>query len=297
MMAKIDLHVHSHCSSDGDYSPEELVTRGLQAGLTHLAIADHNTVRGISAAQGAAEGTSLTVIPGVELDCIFDGVNLHLLGYGMDHTATVFAHIEKDLHQQEQANSDRLTALVRQLGIEFDDRVIEELAFDGVVTGEMIAEAALMYDAEGKNPLLDPYRDDGERSDNPFVNFYWDYCAQGKPAYVPMRFMDLGEAVAVIRSNHGVPVLAHPGVNIKEDPVLLQAIIAVGIAGLEVYSSYHTCEQAGFYRQAALDNDLLLTCGSDFHGKTKQSIHIGGVDCEGQEGEIVNALTRAIALG
>jgi len=269
----------------------------LQAGLTHLAIADHNAVRGISVALKSAEGTGLTVIPAIELDCIFEGVNLHLLGYGMDHSAAVFAHIEADLHQQEKANSARLMALVRQLGIEFDDRVIEELVFDGVVTGEMIAEAALMYDAEAKNPLLDPYRGNGERSDNPFVNFYWDYCAQGKPADVPMRFMNLGEAIDLLQSNHGVTVLAHPGVNIKEDPVLLQAIVAAGIAGLEVYSSYHTHKQAAFYRQAVLANDLLLTCGSDFHGKTKQSIHIGGVDCEGQEGEIVDALTRAIALG
>ncbi len=294
-MATIDLHVHSSFSSDGDYSPGELVARGLRAGLTHLAIADHNAVRGVSAAQEAAEGTGLTVIPAVELDCVFAGVNLHLLGFGIDPKAAVFAQIEEELHQQERANSGRLMALVRRLGIDFDDGVIDELAFDGVVTGEMIAEAALLYDSEAKNPLLDPYRGDGDRSDNPFVNFYWDYCAQGKPAYTPMDFMDLSEAIVVIRSNHGVPVLAHPGVNVKEDPALLQAIIVAGVAGLEAYSSYHTPNQAGFYRQAALDEGLLVTCGSDFHGKTKQSIKIGGVDCEGQEGEMVAALTRALA--
>ena len=161
----------------------------------------------------------------------------------------------------------------------------------------MIAETALLVDSQENNPLLDPYRDGGVRSDNPFVNFYWDFCSQGKPAYTPMDFISLGRAIEIITSNGGCPVLAHPGVNVKEDAAFLAAIIAEGILGIEVYSSYHNPEQVGFYRDAAIKNNLLMTCGSDFHGKTKKSIKIGGTDCEGKEAEIISGLMRMICEG
>ena len=185
--------------------------------------------------------------------------------------------------------------LVRQLGIDFDDELIAELAYDGVVTGEMIAEAALVFDAKAENQLLDPYRGAGRRSDNPYVNFYWDYCAQGKPADVPLDYVSLSQAVEIIRSNHGVPVLAHPGLQVGDNASLLAYIIAEGVAGLEVYSSYHTREQMCFFRGAAQETGLLMTCGSDFHGKTKKSITLGGTDCDRQETQIMAALLREIS--
>ena len=286
--------MHSNYSTDGEFSPQELVDLCLAAGLTHAAIADHNTVRGVEPAQKAASGSQLRIIPAIEMDCTFNGVDLHLLGYGIDHTAAVFFEIEQALHKQEQDNSELLMHLVRQVGIEFDDAIIAELVHDGVVTGEMIAEAALSFDTEAENPLLDPYRNDGHRSDNPYANFYWDYCAQGKPAHTPMNYVSLFRALEIIQSHGGVPVLAHPGLQIKENSSLLAKIIAEGVAGLEVYSTYHTQEQVRFYREAAQVNHLLVTCGSDFHGKAKQSIIIGDVDPDGQEEQIISALFRKI---
>lgn len=289
-MSKVDLHIHSNCSSDGEFSPRQIVSLCLAAGLSHAAIADHNAVRAVAEALCEADGTPLTIIPAIEMDCAFEGVNLHLLGYGIDYDAPVFDHLERAVHQQEQAASAELMRLVRQLGIDFDDAVIADLAFDGVVTGEMICEAALIFDREANNPLLDPYRKNGTRSDNPYVNFYWDYCSQGKPAYTPFDYISLPQAIEIIKSHHGVPVLAHPGVNLKEDRFLLEAIIAAGISGLEVFSSYHNPDQVRFYQDAARTCNLLMTCGSDFHGKTKQAIRVGGVDCAGLEDQIITTL-------
>ncbi len=293
-MATIDLHIHSFYSNDADFSPAKLVQFCLQAGLTHAAIADHNSVKAIDEALNAAKGSSLMVIPAVEMDCVLDGVVLHLLGYGIDHRAPIFHEIEADLHQQERAISPKLIHLVRELGIEFDDDLVESLAFDGVITGEMIAEAALIYDSENNNPLLDPYRGDGARSDNPYVNFYWDFCSQGKPAHVSMQFVSLEQAIEIVQCNNGVPVLAHPGINVKENSTFLDKIIERGIEGIEVYSSYHNKEQVSFYRQAALSKEMLMTCGSDFHGKNKKSIKIGGIDCENQEERIITMLLDSI---
>ena len=295
-MATIDLHMHSNYSTDGEFSPAQLVDLCLEAGLTHAAIADHNSVRAVAKAFSAAEGTCLTVIPAIEVDCDFKGINLHLLGYGIDHNAPIFSQIEEDTLQQAQDNSALLMRLVRQLGIDFEDAVVGGVAHEGVVTGEVLAEAALVYDCQGKNPLLDPYRGEGDRSDNPYVNFHWDFCAQGKPAHTPMEFISLAQAIEIVQSHHGVPVLAHPGLNVKEDHKLLGEIIAAGVLGIEVYSSYHNPAQMAFYRDATQSQGLLVTCGSDFHGKTKKSIRVGGVDCEGEEVEIINRLTHQISL-
>ncbi|MGI6741186.1 MAG: PHP domain-containing protein [Brevefilum sp.] len=294
-MIKIDLHLHSNYSNDAEFSPAELVDLCLSAGITHAAIADHNSARGVQEGIEVAKGTGLTIISGIEMDCVFDGIELHLLGFGIDHHAHIFEEIEADVYHQEKANSFQMMQLVRQVGIEFDDEQIEELTRDGVVTGEMIARAALIYDEDAKNPLLDPYRDGGDRSDNPFTNFYWDYCSQGKPAYMPMNFLSLAEAIEVIHLNGGVPVLAHPGVNVKENSDLLEGIIATGISGIEVYSSYHDPDQTEFYEKAALEHHLLMTCGSDFHGNTKPSIMIGSTDCKGQDRQIISKLIQKMS--
>lgn len=293
-MANIDLHMHSTHSSDGEFTPTQLAAMSKAAGLTHAALADHNSVKGIAEIIAASNGTGVTFIPAIEMDCVIDSVNLHLLGYGIDHASPIFNVIESNIHKQEKENSTELIRLVRQHGIEFSDEIIKSLAYDEVVTGEMIAEAALMHDTECKNPLLDPYRGSGVRSDNAYVNFYWDFCSQGKPAYVPMQYMDLKQAIQIIESNGGVTILAHPGINVKEDSLLLKKIIATGVQGIEVYSSYHNPEQLAFYKHFATTHGLLMTCGSDFHGKTKKSIKIGSTDCDGLENQIIASLMQAM---
>jgi hypothetical protein len=156
----------------------------------------------------------------------------------------------------------------------------------------MIAEAALANPKNNSNPLLIPYRKGEARSDNPFVNFYWDYCAQGKPAYVPIHYISLADAVKLIRQAGGIPVLAHPGNNICEDEELLHAILQEGVDGIEAFSSYHSLEQTDFYLGKAAEFGVAVSCGSDFHGKTKPQIRVGCVDCGGLETELLTKLMK-----
>ena len=289
-MSYIDLHMHSNYSDDGEFTPKELADLCIERGVKYFAIADHNSVRGIEEGKEYIKDKDITIIPAIELDCSIDGVNLHVLGYGIDYKSDIFEEIEANIIKQEQVASKERMRLVRELGINFEDEMIEKLSKNGVVNGEMIAEAAMSFDKNQENPLLKPYYKNGSRSDNPCVNFYWDFCAQGKPAYVEVKFISLEEAVKVILDNGGVPILAHPGNNVKEDLNLLEKIIARGVKGLEVYSSYHNEEQIAFYRDFAYRNNLLITCGSDFHGKTKPSISIGGVSCHNSEEKIIKEL-------
>lgn len=289
-MSYIDLYMHSYYSDDGEFEPKQLIDLCLEKNIKYFSIADHNSVRGIKEAKEYCVGKNINIIPAIELDCTFNEINLHVLGYGIDYDKTVFYDIEDNIIKQEQFASKKRMKLVKELGIDFSDEVINSLSRNGVVNGEMIAEAAVEFDKNHENPLLMPYYENGSRSDNPYVNFYWDYCAQGKAAYAEVSFISLQEAINIIEESGGIPILAHPGNNIKENINLLEQIISCGIKGIEVYSSYHSKEQVEFYKKFSLKHKLLLTCGSDFHGKTKPSIVIGGTDCEGIEDKIISQL-------
>lgn len=295
-MSYIDLHMHSNYSDDGEFYPKELVELCLERGVKYFSIADHNSTKGIAEAKEYCKDKDITIIPAIELDCTIDGVNLHLLGYGVDYKSDDFEIIEENIIAQEKVASKERMRLVRGLGINFEDSVIESLSKNGVVNGEMIAEAAMLFDNNQENQLLKPYYKGGVRSDNPYVNFYWDYCSQGKSAYAEVKYISLQEAVRVILDNGGVPILAHPGNNVKENRELLEKIISCGVKGLEVYSSYHNEKQTEFYRNFSINNNLIITCGSDFHGKTKPSISIGEISCEDNEEKIIEELSKKFKL-
>ncbi|SEU25842.1 hypothetical protein SAMN05443270_4054 [Lacrimispora sphenoides] len=279
MSNQLDLHMHSNISNDGEYSPSQLMQLCKQHGLKTVALADHNSVRGIEDAQKSANELGIEFIRAIELDCQFEGVNLHLLGYGIDPTVPEFEKNEMDILKKEQDASSKLIHLVQDLGIHLVIEAVLDLAIEGVVTGEMIAEVALEDKRNQNNPLLEPYRKNGKRSDNPYVNFYWDFCSQGKPAYVPIQFLGLNEAIQLIRKARGIAVLAHPGINIGQDQKILEGIVSCGIDGMEVYSSYHDESMVAFYSKQAEKFHLLKTMGSDFHGKTKPAIKLGYMSC------------------
>jgi len=289
----LDLHMHSNNSNDGEFSPEQLMEACSAANLKTVAVTDHNSVSGVKQAEAAANKCGLKLISGIELDCEHLGRNLHLLGYGIDSSAEIFVEIETAVQAQEKQASRQYMQLIKNLGIIFDDKQAMKLAVNGVVTAEMIAELALSDSRNYENILLQPYRSGGSRSDNPYVNFYWDFCAQGKAAHVPMQFMKLGEAIKIIHDTGGAAVLAHPGANIGVNEKLAEGIIDEGIDGIEVYSSYHDIETVEFYRKKCKEYDLLATLGSDFHGATKPAIHLGEMGME-KEPEMLSRLLRLI---
>lgn len=297
-MKRIDLHMHSNYSDDGEFSPKELLCLGKQAGLSYLSITDHNCVRAVSEAQSLSGQYGIQVITGVELDCVHEERNFHLLGYGFDHMNPAFAEIEQSILTQEQtAARKKIKLFQKATDIPLSaDEVLKE-AKDGIVTGELIAEILLQRQDATEYELLSPYLDGGARSDNPYVNFYWDYFSQGKPAYVPVHFISLAEGVELFHDAGGIAVLAHPGQNLKGDYAFLEQIIETGIDGIEAYSSYHGNVEAALFDHFAQQHGLLVTCGSDFHGKTKPSIPLGGHRGEAAMPGIIDALKAKGVLG
>ena len=278
----IDLHMHSIFSDDGEFTPAELVQRCKEAGIKVMSITDHNSAKANAEAKAEAEKAGIRYITGIEIDCTYKDVNLHLLGYGIDETALIFAEIEESVREQEVRASLERLPLTRKLGFEIEESELNSIADINkreIWTGEVFAEVLLAKEEYLDHELLLPYREGGSRSDNPYVNFYWDFYAQGKPCYSTLVFPYLEVAIDRIHNHGGKAVLAHPGKNLQGQFELFEEMIPLGLDGVEAFCSYHSEETARYFLERAEKNGIFFTCGSDYHGKTKPSVTLTGHGC------------------
>lgn len=278
----VDLHMHSFFSSDGEFSPEELVRDCARKDIKLMALSDHNTVAGVERALSAAKAAGICCLPALEIDCMHKGISLHILAYGIDHHAPVFGEIEKQLREQLVSVSRQRKAAFENLGFRFEEGELHALVEKNYWPEEWPPEAfaQLLFENEeyAGHPLLKPYRPGGTRSVNPLANFYWDFCGQGSPCFVPAIYPEAGEIVAQIHGAGGLAVLAHPGVNLRGNEALFPEIISLGIDGVEAYSSYHTLNTSVHYAKETRKLGVFVSCGSDYHGYVKPAISLGGVE-------------------
>ncbi len=278
-LRRTDLHIHSCYSADGEYTPAELVQMCIDAGISIMAIADHNCIKGAQSAIEIVKNTQLNYYPAIEIDCTYQNINFHVLGYDIKLKSPDFEAIEQNVRKQCVYTSKESLRLVNKLGFYLTEEDLKEVTAEGYWseswTGEAFAEALLKDEKYIDNILLRAYREGGQRSDNPYVNFYWDYCSQGKPCHVGMTYPDLRDVIDIIHRNSGKAVLAHPGVNLHGNLDKIDQLIPLGLDGIEVYSSYHSPEVAQWFLRKARHHGVFVTCGSDFHGKTKPAIELG----------------------
>lgn len=296
-MSKIDLHIHSNFSDDGELTVENIVNISKENGMKSISITDHNSVKGVSSAVECGNNVGVEVIPGIEIDCTYNSLNLHVLGYFIDYTRKEFDELEKSIFEQEmKIASEKIEKLQKNTGLKIDLSEVLERANGKIVTGELIGEILLNKADSINNELLKPYLNNGARSDMAYVNFYWDFFSQGKAAYIPISYISLREAINLIKSSNGVPIIAHPGNNLKNNMDAIDAIIKEGIEGIEVFSSYHSLEQTNYFNNKASENKVLVTCGSDFHGKNKPNIKIGECNCDLDYNSIISPLKASINI-
>lgn len=280
-MKKLDLHMHSYFSDDGEFSPESIIDKAIENGLNLISITDHNSVKANSVALEYIKEKNISYIPGIEIDCQYNGLNLHLLGYNFDFTKSCFADLEENIIKEEQkAGIKRIEKIKEATNLYLDAEDVLNKATNGIIPGELIAEVLLDDERNKDSEILKPYRTGGKKSDMPYVNFYWDYFSQGKPAYIHIEYISLSEAIKMIQDNGGIAIIAHPGNNLKNNLNIINDLIAEGIDGIEVFSSYHSSETIDFFYNKAIENKLLITCGTDFHGKNKPNIELGEFEYE-----------------
>ncbi|HUR13515.1 MAG TPA: PHP domain-containing protein [Mycobacteriales bacterium] len=249
----IDLHTHS-TASDGTLSPASLVTQAREAGLSVVALTDHDTTSGWDeAAQALPRGLSL--VRGAELSCTRDGTSLHLLAYLFDPTHRPLA--------------DRLAQVATSREMRAK-RMVELLAADGhPVTWDQVRRAA--GGTVGRPHVARALIDAGlvtsvEEAFTP------DWIGPSGRYWAAKDEVDALEAIALVRSAGGVTVFAHPAAAARGRVVgdhVVEELAAAGLDGLEVDHPDHAEQARARLRDLAADLDLLVTGASDFHGTNK----------------------------
>lgn len=284
----VDLHIHTTASSDGQHSPKEIFKMANLKVLKAIAFADHNSVDSINEGLELSKIYGIELIPCFELNTIYDEMDLHLLAYFIEYREPAFHDWLREIHDAKKDQAlGRLKAL-QDLDFTISLEDMERAAKGQIPSGSTFMTALLGRGEGRRDPRLKPYID-GDRSDSPSLNFYRDYFRKGKPAFVPLQVCPTEEGIKKIKHFGGVPVQAHPSDTGDER---ISRLIDAGLMGLEAYSSYHTPEECEHFRQLAERRKIIVTSGSDFHGKRiKPNVEMASVG--GNSYEIVERLKDA----
>ena len=273
-MIRADLHIHSEYSSDGEFRVADIVGKCAAGGVDLFSLTDHNTVRGLDEACDGALQAGLEFVPGI------------------DWKSPDFRTLEETVAAEVMASFGETVGKLRRLGFAVDEQAVLAAAAGKLPTMELIAEV-MLSDPACDTPLLAPYREGGARGDMPYINFYLDFGAQGRPAFVPVEYMSFRDAVELVRDNGGVPVVAHPGLNLRGRERIVEKLLERGAEGLEVFNNYHDDRQIAYFAPLVRRRGALMTCGSDFHGKTKPLIHVGRFGCDARwESSLADSVAR-----
>ena len=280
----IDLHNHTIESLDGSYTPEELIDIAIDNGIKHLAISDHDSVNSLDGALAYALDKDIKVIPAIEISAIIENYPLHILGYNIDYHNDGYNKRNKFV-SEKNINWGKL-AIQKALdyGFKFKPEDVYKQRKDGLICEELIGQNILNDNRNENDERLKEFRNGGKLSDNPTFNFYKEFYTKGKPLFVPYDFnMDIAKASKLIHESGGKMFLAHPKHNIGLDEEILKKIISYKLDGIEVFSSYHDEEATDFYYKKAKEHNLLMSVGSDFHGRSKPAIKMGSIDYDEEE--------------
>ncbi len=256
----IDLHTHSSCS-DGSVPPEDLPAEAKRAGVSAVALCDHDSVRGIAPALKAGEECGMEVIPGVELSTEYGTAEIHVVGLFIDPANEALLASLQAFRDNRDGRNRKMIDRLREAGFDITAEAVYERNPGAVIARPHIARYLV------------------ETGQAPDVQSVFDhYIAQGASCYVERYKITPVEGVKLIHEAGGLSILAHPclyKISREELLALIGEMKDAGLDGIEaLYSRNKGTDEADFIRIAG-DYDLLLSGGSDFHGASKPDIQIG----------------------
>ena len=231
----------------------------MDAGLSAIAVTDHDTVSAFAEAKSAGRALGVEVVPGIEISTKYKGAT-HILGYYIDPESDNLKPVLEWVVKDRDDRNEKIAELMRSDGLPvYYDEMKER--FGEIVGRPHFAELLVEFGLA---------RDIGEAFDK--------YVDKGKKYWLPRQFLSLERAVEIVGESGGVAVLAHPFQYKLDDTELrelLKLCIDHGLKGIECRYSGYTPEQTGYLESLAAEFNLFRTGGSDFHGERKKNIAIG----------------------
>lgn len=245
-MEYIDLHVHT-TASDGMFSPKEVVRWAHKKNLKAIAITDHDTIDGIQEALIEGEKLGIKVIPGIEINTDYRGLEVHILGYYIDYKEPWFNDLLKEIRLARYNRAKKMIEKLNSLGIAISLEEVVEIAGTASIGRPHIARIL------EKNYVVQNSKEAFEK-----------YIGMNQPAYVERYKITPSEAIKVILRCKGIPILAHPG--LIKDYSIVRELVGSGLQGIEVFHTKHSEEDIYLLSKMAKQYDLIITGGSDCHG-------------------------------
>ena len=256
----VDLHAHS-TASDGSRSPRAVVEAAHAAGLSAIALTDHDTMAGVREATEVGRELGVRVVAGVELSATDGEREVHLLGLHIERSDALEAPL-REFRDSRYTRAEQIVAKLNELGVPLSLDAVLAKAAGGAIGRPHVARA-----------LIDESwaRDSRDAFDR--------YLGAGKPAYVPKQRLSVADAIALVHAGGGLSVLAHPGGEGRRETV--ERFVALGLDGLEVRHPGHSGEDilrlgalVDFYR-------LIPSGGSDWHGASEGPRVLGAMKIPG----------------
>jgi len=256
----IDLHSHS-VFSDGTNTPEELVALAEEAGLTALALTDHDTVDGLSRFMEAGKESAVETIPGIELSAEYDAAPLHLLGLYINPASAALQEVLEWVQEGRHERNLQILDKLNVLGYDLTHDEIRSHSADGII-GRPHFAAALMAKGHFKHKQ----------------HIFRQLLGKNKAAYADRRRLTPEACVEHICAAGGVAVIAHPAqMRLTRNKLrrLVKKLKEHGLGGLEVYHPTHALHQVRSLQRICEDYDLVAVGGSDFHGDLTPDLRLG----------------------
>jgi len=256
----VDLHLHS-TKSDGTTTPQEVVRSGVSAGLSAIALTDHDNLDGIAEARAAAGSAGLGFIPGTELSVGWEGGAMHMLVYFLEPEPGPLQDRLRAVRDGRTARNHEIVVALQGLGIDISyEEVAAEAAGSGI----------------GRPHIAAVLVSKGVVADIPAA--FDRLLATGRPAYRPRLRLEVVEAIALARASGAVPVIAHPhtlGIPEGGYREAFRELVDVGLGGIEAYYGEYTPELRSHLAALCDDLGIVATGGSDYHGRYKPDLSVG----------------------
>jgi len=248
-LGKADLHTHTN-ASDGDCSAEFLLRRAKKKGLRTLAITDHDTIRGYLKASDTAQEIGIELIPGVEFSCLWNAREVHILAYNFDIEDT---GIESLMRTQSMARKARMRAIVKKLqdqGVDLEYEEVQAEAYGGNI-GRPHAAHVLMKKQYVRS----------------FPEAFIRYLGKPEIKNIETDYALIEQVINVVKDAGGVLSVAHPGPMYSDREI--EDLLSTGLDGIECIHPSHNFDKQKKYTEMARSSQLLVTGGSDYHGRSK----------------------------